>query len=52
MEKASLAGPYSRLGRAVIIHEKGNDPSSPPIAAAGGRLSCGVIGVNQSGDES
>jgi len=32
------------MGRAVIVHAKGNDPSQPPIGAAGARLGCGVIG--------
>ena len=49
---AELAGPYSILGRAVIIHELGNDPSSPPIGAAGSRLACGVIGAAPSGHDS
>ena len=48
VEKASLRPPYSILGRAVIVHEKGNDEKSPPIGAAGGRLACGVIGVRES----
>jgi superoxide dismutase, Cu-Zn family len=43
--RAKLQGMYSILGRSVIIHEKGNDPKSPPMGAAGGRLACGVIGV-------
>ncbi len=47
LPKASLQGPYSLIGRAVIIHEKGNDPSQPPIGAAGSRLACGVIGIAQ-----
>lgn len=42
---ATLQGRYSILGRSVIVHEKGNDPKSPPMGAAGGRLACGVIGV-------
>jgi len=47
LDKASLQGPYSLIGRSVIIHEKGNDPAQPPIGAAGGRLACGVIGIAQ-----
>ncbi|MFT7579945.1 MAG: Cu-Zn family superoxide dismutase [Myxococcota bacterium] len=42
---AALQGPYAVLGRAIIIHEKGNDHSQPPIGAAGGRIACGVIGI-------
>lgn len=47
LDKASLQGPYSLIGRSVIIHEKGNDPAQPPIGAAGARLACGVIGIGQ-----
>ena len=47
IKDASLTGQYSILGRAIIIHEKGNDHTQPPIGAAGGRLACGVIGVRQ-----
>lgn len=48
IEDAKLQGPFSILGRSVIIHEKGNDPQQPPIGAAGGRLACGVIGMTDS----
>lgn len=43
--QASLHGKYSLIGRAVVVHEKGNDPASPPDGAAGKRLACGVIGA-------
>lgn len=42
---ASLTGPKSIIGRAVIVHEKPNDPGEPPIGAAGSRQACGVIGI-------
>lgn len=42
---AKLNGPKSIIGRAVIIHAKKNDPSQPPIGAAGARQACGVIGI-------
>jgi len=45
LERASLQGDFSIIGRAVIVHEKPNDPKSPPIGAAGGRIACGVIGL-------
>ncbi len=47
IKNAQLQGAYSIIGRSVIIHEKGNDPQSPPIGAAGSRLACGVIGITQ-----
>jgi Cu-Zn family superoxide dismutase len=47
IEKGSLQGPFSILGRSVIIHEKPNDPKNPPMGAAGGRLACGVIGISE-----
>jgi superoxide dismutase, Cu-Zn family len=46
---AMLQGKFSLLGRAVVIHEKGNNPASPPDGAAGKRLACGVIGVANQG---
>lgn len=45
ISNAKMNGPKSIIGRAVIVHEKPNDPSQPPIGAAGSRLSCGVIGI-------
>lgn len=45
LDNASLTGAKSIIGRGVIIHEKPNDPSQPPIGAAGARLACGVIGI-------
>lgn len=42
---AELQGRYSIIGRAVVVHERGNDPTSPPDGAAGRRLACGVIGI-------
>lgn len=44
---ARLQGPYAIVGRSVILHAKANDPASPPIGAAGGRIACGVIGVTR-----
>jgi Cu-Zn family superoxide dismutase len=42
---AALQGPFSIIGRAVVVHEHGNDHASPPDGAAGKRIACGVIGV-------
>lgn len=44
---AQLRGPRSIVGRAVVVHAKGNDPSQPPDGAAGARLACGVIGLDE-----
>lgn len=43
---ATLQGNFSILGRAVVVHARGNDPSQPPDGGAGERLACGVIGVD------
>lgn len=48
---ATLNGSKSIIGRAVVVHEKANDPSQPPIGAAGSRLGCGVIGIANTGTE-
>jgi superoxide dismutase, Cu-Zn family len=38
-------GPTSIIGRGLIIHEKADDLKTQPTGDAGGRVSCGVIGV-------
>jgi Cu-Zn family superoxide dismutase len=40
-----LAGADSIIGRAVIVHEKGDDLKSQPTGNAGGRVAGGVIGI-------
>jgi Cu-Zn family superoxide dismutase len=45
VEDASLQGEFSIIGRAVVVHERGNDPSVTPDGDAGARIACGVIGV-------
>jgi len=47
LPRASLQGPYSILGRAVVVHAKPNDPEQPPIGGAGARLACGVVGIDE-----
>lgn len=42
---ATLQGAFSIVGRAVVIHERGNNPAITPDGGAGKRISCGVIGV-------
>ena len=41
----SLNGPYSIVGRAVIIHAGEDDFVSQPTGNAGARVACGVIGI-------
>lgn len=50
LDGASLTGAKALIGRGVIIHEKANDPSQPPIGAAGSRQACGVIGIAEADD--
>jgi Cu-Zn family superoxide dismutase len=45
IEEATVHGKYSIVGRSVIVHERGNDPTHTPDGAAGKRLACGVIGI-------
>lgn len=45
VEDIEFTGPYSILGRSVVVHAEGNDPNEPPIGAAGARQACGVIGI-------
>lgn len=42
---ARIDGRFGIVGRSVIVHAKGNDPSKPPIGGAGARIACGVIGI-------
>jgi Cu-Zn family superoxide dismutase len=42
---STLNGPYSLIGRTIIIHEKADDFVTQPTGDAGARLGCGVIGM-------
>jgi superoxide dismutase, Cu-Zn family len=49
----NLSGPYSVIGRTVVIHEKpddlgrGGDAQSLITGNAGGRMACAVIGIDK-----
>jgi Cu-Zn family superoxide dismutase len=47
ISEATLQGPYTIIGRSIVVHEMQNDPSKPPEGGAGGRIGCGVIGIEQ-----
>ncbi len=37
------------IGRAVVVHEQGNNLNPPPTGNAGARIACGVIGIANTG---
>lgn len=43
--KLSFTGPYSILGRAIIVHAGEDDLTTQPTGNAGGRVACGTIGI-------
>jgi len=43
----SMQGEHSIIGRAVVIHAGEDDFSSQPTGAAGARLACGIIGIDE-----
>lgn len=50
----SLSGPYSVIGRMVVVHAdeddfgRGGHKDSKTTGNAGARLACGVIGISES----
>ena len=42
-ELTVVAGDYSVVDRAIIVHAGTDDLTSQPTGAAGGRIGCGVI---------
>ncbi|KAJ2006322.1 Superoxide dismutase [Cu-Zn] [Coemansia thaxteri] len=55
--QATLFGPYSVIGRTIVVHAdeddlgKGGHELSATTGNAGGRMACGVIGITQEGKE-
>jgi superoxide dismutase, Cu-Zn family len=49
IDGATLQGRFSILGRSVVVHERGNDPTKTPDGGAGKRIACGVIGIDTAG---
>lgn len=45
IERAEMTGPFTIVGRSVVVHAQGNDPTQPPEGGAGARVACGVIGI-------
>jgi len=41
----TLNGPTSIVGRAVVVHETGNEPGPPAGSQSGARVGCGVVGI-------
>lgn len=44
---ATLSGPNSVVGRAVIVHQDADDLTSQPSGEAGPRIACGVIEMQE-----
>lgn len=45
-----MDGPYSVLGRGIVVHAGADDLESQPTGQAGSRIGCGVIGVAAQSD--
>lgn len=43
----SLHGEHSIIGRGIIVHAGEDDLTSQPTGAAGARVACGVIGIDE-----
>jgi len=43
--KLSFTGPYSIIGRGIIVHAGADDLVTQPTGNAGGRVACGTIGI-------
>lgn len=45
--KMQLDGPFSIIGRSMIVHAKEDDLKTQPTGNAGARVACGVIGIGK-----
>ena len=43
----SFEGPYSIIGRSVIVHKDADDFKTQPTGNSGARVGCGVIGIGK-----
>jgi len=43
--EVELNGPYSVIGRGMIVHAQADDFKTQPTGNAGARMACGVIGI-------
>lgn len=41
-----LTGPYSIIGRGLVVHADEDDLTSNPTGNSGDRVACGIIGIN------
>lgn len=45
LPEAELNGSRSLIGRAIVVHRRGNDPEAAPTGDTGARVACGTIGI-------
>jgi Cu-Zn family superoxide dismutase len=44
-KQLKLTGPYSIIGKSVVVHEKEDDLKTDPSGNSGARVACGAIGA-------
>jgi Cu-Zn family superoxide dismutase len=45
LPRATLNGPRSLVGRAIVVHRDDNDPAVTPTGDSGARIACGTVGI-------